>query len=570
MSSKTLRARAPARKQRRAAGSRARKASKPRAPRAPRAPREKPLQTVDLEALDDAALFALAWRAGNLSYKLREYQVAVYHQIKAALWGTGDYETGTGPHRRFVLEIHRRFGKSFLCAVIACELCAVRPGARVYWAAETQVQVSRFLLPLLRAVTADCPPDLKPRWVRDEGVLRWPNGSEILISGVEDEAKCDRLRGDGCHLFIVDEAGSLDTLSYLLSSVVLWMLASHGGKLLIPSTPARTPGHPFTNVCVRAESGEGGFAHRDVYQSGFSAELLEELATEVGGMDTAAWKREALALRVVDAERAIIPEFSEDGAYDEIVLPLCVTCGHHYDEHERGAVRCEFVWAVTAPKYRDRYTSTDFGWSPDLTFIAAGYWDFLDTMLVIEGERELSKPTTIDIAGAMVELESELWGTEQPYRRVADVDLQILCDLEALHGITVEATAKDDKDAAINDVRVRTKRRKLRIHPRCKKLIAQLKAGIWDKPKKSSARRTFARLDGFGHFDGIDALVYLHRNIDHTNNPYPSDVLPDAHWRKQARVGTKIPNVPKHFEELATSMARSRDALFSSRSKRKR
>ena len=54
------------------------------------------------------------------------------------------------------------------------------------------------------------------------------------------------------------------------------------------------------------------------------------------------------------------------------------------------------------------------------------------------------------------------------------------------------------------------------IHPRCVKLQSHLKFGVWDKNKVK-----FARVPGYGHFDLIDALVYLYRNVSKRKNPFP-------------------------------------------------
>jgi hypothetical protein len=54
------------------------------------------------------------------------------------------------------------------------------------------------------------------------------------------------------------------------------------------------------------------------------------------------------------------------------------------------------------------------------------------------------------------------------------------------------------------------------INPRCKQLIFHLKNATWNKNKTEYERS----LDG-GHYDLIDALAYLVRNIAYTRNPYP-------------------------------------------------
>ena len=76
------------------------------------------------------------------------------------------------------------------------------------------------------------------------------------------------------------------------------------------------------------------------------------------------------------------------------------------------------------------------------------------------------------------------------------------------------ATAKDHKDVALAELRTAVGNHQIIIHPRCVKLQSHLKFGIWD-----ANRKKFARVDGFGHFDLIDALVYLYRNVSKRKNP---------------------------------------------------
>jgi hypothetical protein len=49
-------------------------------------------------------------------------------------------------------------------------------------------------------------------------------------------------------------------------------------------------------------------------------------------------------------------------------------------------------------------------------------------------------------------------------------------------------------------------------------LIFHLKNGIWKKGGKE-----FARSPDAGHYDAIDALKYMVRNINYTRNPYPAN-----------------------------------------------
>lgn len=530
---------------------------------------------VDDQLFDDDAI-AECWQRGELAYKVLPYQQTLYDDIKLQLWGDGGYRNPTGRHRKYIPEIHRKFGKSYVAGIIALELGLQKPGAAIIWGAETQKQVQLFLIPIMNELLADCPAALRPVFVRSAGAWVFGNGSRIIVGGCEDEAKCDRLRGPSCDLFIADEAGQIRPLHYLYTSVVLWMISRSGGRVLMPSTPATTPGHPFTAFCILAEAGESGYAKRTVHDSCFSLEQLAELARECGGTDTPQWRREALCDRVVDALRAIVGEFTP--REHAIVRPDCMRCGADYADHalehchDGGA----FQWAhetiandngetrIGPPEYRDCYASADPGWHPDLFAVIFGYWAFRRAVLVIEDELEFSQPTTQDVADGIKAVEDRLWSAyferlrrehrpddAEPYKRVSDTEPQIIFDLTKLHGVSFVGTRKDDKEAQVNEARLFCKALKLAIHPRCKRLIAHLKAGIWNQ-----RRTSYEHIAGFGHFDFIDALVYLIRNVDRQHNPFPAvpySATTQDHW---VRPNQPEP-IPEHLRGWSEAFARS-------------
>ena len=566
------------------------------------------------------------WRAGHLEYLLRPYQREVYREIKRELWGTG-YLQPSPRQRRFILEICRRWGKSFLCALLAFELCIQKPGAKVYWAAETSKQVRKILRNVLRPLLSRCPEDMRPKWNREDSFYLWPNGSEIHIGGCEDEAKADRLRGDGCDLFIIDEAGSIDILEYVYRNLAVFMALDRSGRVFMPSTPARTPGHAYTVYCLQAEMGVGGYARHDVHSAGFTAKQIEELAEDLDGYDSDDFQREALVQRVIDMKRAVVPEFSAKGdaqtssvfcahvnragkrcglhqqihdellsiavaaegtdhpfkyetAEDQICLPFCAhspggkRCDVHFDKH--GAhLGHAFEWELERPRSMDCYDATDFGWWPDPTAGLFAYWDFERALTVYEDEFELVKPTTIDIAGAIQAGEQRLWGeyfktqTHDPeaqrvYKRVGDgSDPQILADLEELHGLVMDPADKHDRDASMNEFRVRFRKRKVRIHPRCRKFRAQLKGGIWDKKRK-----TYERLKGLAHLDLIDAGRYLSRSVETDRNPIPPAPSHLDGWRKPGDPAHRRRPVPQKFKPLADQYLKRDAALFPSKGKK--
>jgi uncharacterized protein with NRDE domain len=126
--------------------------------------------------------------------------------------------------------------------------------------------------------------------------------------------------------------------------------------------------------------------------------------------------------------------------------------------------------------------------------------------------------TTDILAKEILDKEAHLW-KKRAYLRVSDNNnIILLNDLQRLHGITFLPTAKDNSDAALNNLRIMLKQNQIIINPRCKTLIRHLRNAKWNK-----TRTSFARTKEDGHYDALAALKYLCRNVQFYKNPFPHD-----------------------------------------------
>lgn len=427
----------------------------------------------------------IAWRQGNLSYLLHRGQreaKAAFHDAKESLV--------------YVICCSRRYGKSYLACVMSIEEALKKPGAQVRYAAQTKDAVKKIVRPLMSQILEECPKDLKPVHTRNEGVYRFPNGSEIHVAGAEAGA-AERLRGTSTDFAVIDEAGFIDEtnggedLENLVNDVLMPQTLTTGGRILLISTPAKSASHAFQlKYCLRAEA-EGAYLHRTIYDAPHIDEKTrEKYMKEAGGEDSPTWQREYLARVIVDATVAVIPEFSIK---------------------ERDIVRVP----PERPEFFDAYVGADLGYH-DLTAVLFGYYHFPEAKIIVEDELIFHKTNSGAIVDAIREKEAELWGSQEPRKRVADVKQQIIRDLSVDYGMKFRQPKKDDKDAAINQLRLAIADEKLIIAPNCVNTIAHLKAAIWNK-----SRTEFARSGQFGHFDAVDALIYLIREVNRNANPFP-------------------------------------------------
>lgn len=416
----------------------------------------------------------LCWHAGSLRWKLKAHQRQLYALYRETT------------HRKLVWHCSRRIGKSFTLLTLANETAIRKPLAQIRYAAPTQKNVKEIILPVMRELLADAPKAVRPDWRAQDGHFVYPNGSLLSIAGT-DGGNADKLRGSACDLGIVDEAGFVDDLRYLVRGILMPQFITTDGRLILSSSSPKTPAHDFVGYMAEAEAA-GAYVRMTIHDDARPdvRARIPEWCKESGGETSTDWRREYLCELVTDEQRQIVPEFGDD-----------------------------LVREVERPTHYEAYVGMDVGFT-DLTAVLFAYWDFQRATLVIEDELALNRMTTADLAAGIRAVEARLAWPRRPYSRVSDTDLIVINDLNRLHDLGFTPTAKDDKEAAINAVRLLCRQGKVAIHPRCRNLIAHLKYGVWNE-----RRTSFERAEGFGHFDFIDALVYLVRSVRREHNPFP-------------------------------------------------
>lgn len=433
------------------------------------------------------------WRRGNLRWKLDETQLDIVKAIES---------TTT---RKFLLLCSRRIGKSFVLVDLAVETCLKKAGARVLYVAPTGKDAAEIATDILATVLSDCPEDLKPKYDAQQKTLTFPNTSVIRFKGVNGE-KAENIRGGATDLILGDEIGVWDDAIYTIQSVLMPMVMTTGGRLLLATTPPRTPGHD-SGIIFEELSQDGAvvvftlLANRRVSDE-VKAEFLREAGEKredcmdiVRGLKppvTTTARREYFCHFVTDAASAVLPEFQE--------------------------AKADIVKESPRPPYYDTYTVIDPGMK-DKTGILYALHDFVRGKIVVVDESLLTGPSTLRIAETVMEKEWALWEGRSDPRRYSDIDLRLMIDLWERHQLRVSPVEKQDSLGAINLVRNMIQTRQLEIHPRCKNLIRQMENAIWNTKATDFDRGSENSIDG--HFDLVAALKYLCRHVNLRRNPYP-------------------------------------------------
>lgn len=508
----------------------------------------------------DPLLAAELWRRGELRWKLRDYQGEFYDHVwaflrkDAAALAKLSGQAAVGAWRKLFEDCHRRYGKSFVLFLIGVEvglgkLCRGWPARKrvIRFAAPTMLDLEEIYHPIAEDLFDDCPDEIRPVWrsTRGRGHYWFPSTeAQLHLFGV-DAKHYRKGRGKKLHLGVVDEAGTCepgctDGIEHVVNSILMPQTFGIDGCVVIATTPSETPGHPSAMLKSQCQA-TGAYFKRTIADTShhFGSDVVEEYAREAGGRQTTKFRREYLCEWVVDEARAAVPEW----------------------EANRSAI----VQPIEPPSHFYPLVAMDVGFE-DWHAILFGCWNFTLATLDVQDEVYLRRSTTDLIAKETKAKEAELWPWQalemakdahgmwehEPSRderlrvlRYSDTDLRLIADLATAppvgHGLNFEPTAKDDKEAQVNELRRFVAAKRIRIHPRCTNLVHDLATTVWNRQRTEWERTA----DGH-HGDGVDALLYMLRNAPRHKNPLPPAKVPaDA---MQVVRGTGLSGVAAQLE----------------------
>lgn len=174
------------------------------------------------------------------------------------------------PHqRKFVLDgakrkaalCSRRAGKTTAVAVALLEVARNNPGSICVYISLTRLSAKRILWPALKKLTA-LAPDVEVRFNHSELSCIFSNGAQLWITGADDDAQIDKLRGSAYHLVVIDEAASFGPhLDTLVDEVLEPALLDHNGTLALIGTPGAACTGKFHDITTGVSGASWG-VHR--------------------------------------------------------------------------------------------------------------------------------------------------------------------------------------------------------------------------------------------------------------------------------------------------------------------
>jgi hypothetical protein len=428
------------------------------------------------------------WRKGELSWKFQRHP-----------WGKDMYDfvrAHWGQHVHF--RVHRRGIKSSTGLIIGIEECLRAKGIDVAVVCKTERQVQNIIDRLLLPLLEDCPRNYQPRRIKNDFSYVFDHNNSKISILPTDSQNFTKARGRKFRYILIMEAGFIPDLDVIVKQVLAPttrdVLGEWRGTIVMESNRAEGPGHPWIKLYEEAEL-EGRTFYLPLSKNKYAApSFVQECKDDCGGEDTIEYRAEYECEWVFDDESTVIPEFTQRRAF----------------EGDEAKKLPPIVRELPRPAGSDLYASLDPG-GRHTTGHLWGYYHFEMDTVVIEEELMLPNMTSDDLAVKLKEKELALWEKPERVTRIADNNNVILLyDLARLHGLRYLATAKDNKDAQINQVRVMVREGRIAIHPRCRTLIKTMRLA---KRTETARGLSFVEMDEIGHADLLDALIYLVRNV---------------------------------------------------------
>jgi len=408
-----------------------------------------------------------------------------------------------GRRGSFLQRWGRQVGKSWANIAFALSEMQRRPGIIIRYAALTGKSCLAIVKPTFEALEVAMPQEIRPVLLEQKGTIAAPNGSVMVFAGTDAE-QFDRLRGPKAHLIMLDESSFYAELERVEAALLPQLNTTHG-LVLYFSTPPESPAHPWTRRDA-AHQASGDWSKETVYtcprysQADVveieEAEAKRLLMTRDALLASTWWRREYHADIVTEETRAALPAWTDEAA-------------------------AALVAEWQRPAHFDAYTSADPGKTGDPHATLFGFHDFATNTVTIEDELELRSATT-HVGAWATELqakESTLWGVNrwegtlsgvgleqlkdldekfhrvysanaprQPFLRVSDNDSKCTVDMALQHGVAFLPSDRHDKWQWVDTVNQLIRERRLRIHPRCVRLLEQMRSTLWNRTRSEWER----------------------------------------------------------------------------------
>lgn len=456
-------------------------------------------------------------RTGAGTAKLRSLRARLFAQQRALI---------EDPCRRKVLLCGRRAGKTYAMAAALIDRCLRVPGSNCLYGTLTREHAFRLLWdsPKTGLKTLDRQLELSLDFNNTHLTARFPNGSQVRLTGFEHADDLDKHRGEPYDLVAIDEAKSFSArvLDELLDEVLGAALDENMGTVLLGGTPGPVLAGPFYEAsrvlctpnspgrdasgaaltrpyalrkhadwqAVARWSGHRWSARDNKARPGLWAAFLETKRAKGWSDDNPIWRREYLGEWVADDSALVYRYDDERNGWDRpegTETPHGLPEGHEW----RTGLSLD-------PGYEDATAISVCAWSPtsrDMYVLAAEKWRHLTLAQIARNVKDYERRYSPEVVVA-----------DPGGGGLTKLVLQTLIEE---HGIDlVPADKKGEKRDPITVFNSDLLEGRIRFdRERAAPVIEEMRYLCWDERGKREE-------EGMPN-DAADSVLYLHRWSQH-------------------------------------------------------
>lgn len=312
----------------------------------------------------------------------------------------------------------RRSGKTYACCYYLIETALKHPDSICAYIGLSRRSAKRLMWQEMKRANRKYM--LSMKFNNSELVATFANGSQIILTGANDEADIDKLRGSSYRLVVLDEAASFGGhMDSLVEEVLEPALVDHNGTMAMIGTPSAACAGLFYRATTEADSGYSQH-HWTILENPYIPHAQEWLARRMKQKgwsdDNPIYLREWRG-RWIRSNDSIVYRFSEDKNQAN-TLP--------WDEHD---------WAFIL--------GVDLGYEDSTAFIIGAFCEDLPDFYIIEDYKS-SKLLPSEIAEKI-----KAYDAEYNFRvMVADtggLGKSIVEEFRARHHLNIRPAQKQNK-----------------------------------------------------------------------------------------------------------------------------
>ena len=385
----------------------------------------------------------------------------------------------------------RRSGKTYSACYYLIEVATRKPGCICAYIALTRGSAKRLMWAEMKRAARRYMLNIK--FNNSELIATLQNGSQIILTGANDEADVDKLRGSAYALVILDEAASFGPhIDSLVEEVLEPALVDARGTLLMIGTPAASFGlfHKATTDPAYGYSNHA-WTIRDNPHIPHAEEWLEKRKKQRGWSDNNPIYLREWCGKWVKSDDSLVYRYSQHNVVDTVPL-------HEYD--------FEFVLGV------------DLGYEDSTGFVIGAFCRDLPDFYVVECYKENHL-----IPSEIAEIIKEYHASYDFTVMVADtggLGKSIVEEFKARHMLPLRAAEKRNKLSYIELLNGDLLDRRVKVLEGSA-LLQEWDHLQWDEAKRKEDPRFENHLS--------DAMLYAWRESRHyTHEPAEIEPLPGS------------------------------------------